>query len=458
MRSCNNINIVICTIFLATACFASAETSVADAQSIAKEAFIYAYPMLYGYKTMQEQTQDPFNGGYIGGFGQFRHYSKPSTPDDKDIVSPNNDTPYSWAWLDLRAEPWVLSVPAVPQDRYYVLQWFDLYTHNFAYVGVRSTGFDKGSYLFAGPHWDGEVPDGINKVFRSEGEFIGTLTRTSLDGPEDVPSVRAIQRQYVLQPLSEFAGGRAAMPAAELHFPPWNEEHALSPNFISYLNFLLQFTEPHPSEQELLARFADIGIGPGRTFDLAQLSEEMREALHSGVKEGLLEIETQGPKQRDSSILFGARQQLDNNYLNRAMGAYLGIYANSVEEAFYSQWTVDQEGKPLDGNNEYEIHFPEGNLPPVKFFWSVTMYDLPDRFLVANELDRYSIGDRTDGLKYGDDGSLTLYIQHEAPEGDKRSNWLPAPAGPFFMASRFYGPGEPMIDGSYNIPQCKRVP
>ena len=448
--------VAILSLFLPTINFASASPSASDARAIAKDAFIYAYPMLYGYKTMLEQTQDPFNDGYIGGFGQFRHYSIPSTPNDKDIVSPNNDTPYSWAWLDLRDEPWVLSVPAVPEDRYYVLQWFDLYTHNFAYVGVRATGFDKGSYLFTGPNWDGEVPDGISKVFRSESEFIGTLTRTSLGGPEDVPNVRAIQRQYVLQPLSEFAGGRAAMPAAKIDFPPWNEERALSANFISYLNFLLQFTDPHPSETELLKQFAKIGVGPGRSFNLRHLSTEIQEALQAGVEEGLQEIETEAPKQVDSGILFGTREHLKNNYLNRAMGAYLGIYANSVEEAFYSQWAMDQEGQPLTGEHQYQIHFPKDKLPPVKFFWSVTMYDIPDRFLVANEIDRYSIGDRTEGLEYNDDGSLTLYIQHKAPEGDKKANWLPAPAGQFFMASRFYGPGQDMIEGSYRLPLCVR--
>jgi hypothetical protein len=119
---------------------------------------------------------------------------------------------------------------------------------------------------------------------------------------------------------------------------------------------------------------------------------------------------------------------------------------------------MDQEGKPLNGQNNYEIHFEKGNLPPAKFFWSVTMYDLPDRFLVVNEIDRYSIGDRTEGLKYDDDGSLTIYVQNKMPEGEKKANWLPVPAAPFFMASRSYGPGTAMIDGSYKIPECKLVP
>jgi hypothetical protein len=139
-----------------------------EARVIAKDAFIYAYPMLFNYKTMYEQAVDPTDKTYVGGFGKFRNYSHPYGPENKDIVTPNNDTPYSWAWLDLRREPWVLTVPAVPKQRYFVFQWIDLFTYNFAYVGSRTTGNEGGHYLFAGPNWHGETPKGIDKVFRSE--------------------------------------------------------------------------------------------------------------------------------------------------------------------------------------------------------------------------------------------------------------------------------------------------
>ena len=434
----------------------SAET-VQDTKAIAKDAFIYAYAMLYNYKTLNDQTQNQFFPGYIGGFGRFRHYSESYTPADTDIVTPNNDTPYSWAWLDLRSEPWVLSVPKMPKDRYNVFQWFDLYSHNFAYVGVRATGYDSGSYLFAGPDWDGTVPKGITKVFRSEGQFIGTLTRTATKGSEDTPNVRAIQRQYVLQPLSEFAGGRAPAPAPDIHWPVWDEERVLSADFISYLNFLLQFVNPHPSEKKLLERFAHIGISPGRPFDLAKLPKETQKALQSGVEEGLKEIQAETAKTKSSVALFGTREYLENKYMRRAVGAMIGIYGNSVAEAFYNTWPLDTDGKPLDGNNKYEIRFDKGAMPPVKLFWSVTMYNLPQRLLVANEIDRYSIGDRTKGFKPAKDGSLTIYVQNEAPEGDKKGNWLPAPAGPFFIVGRFYGPKDSLVDGSYKIPSIRKV-
>ncbi len=426
---------------------AMAATNAADVTTIAKEAFIYAYPMLYNYKTMAEQTQESFSSAYIGGFGRFRHYSKTYTPDDTDIVTPNNDTPYSWAWLDLRREPWVLKVPALPKDRYNVFQWFDLYTHNFAYVGVRATGYEAGTYLFAGPHWEGTVPEGITKVFRSESDIIGTLTRTGTNGP-----VRELQQQYGLLPLSEFAGGRPPMPAPAVHWPVWNEKTALSANFISYLNFLLGFTRPHESEKVLLSRFGAIGIGPNRPFNPAALSEDTRNAIEEGVKLGLKKLEEEAAKLKGSSGLFGTREFLKNDYTKRALGAMVGIYGNSLEEAYYASPTRDNNGNPLDGNHQYELRFEKGNLPPVKLFWSFTMYRLPERLLAANEINRYSIGDRTDGLITAKDGSLTIYIQSTPPDGDKKANWLPSPKGPFSIIGRFYGPDPSLIDGTYKMP------
>jgi hypothetical protein len=253
-------------------------------RAIAKDAYLYAFAMLENYQTMYKQVIDTSAPEYVGGFGRYRHYSEPFTPDNKDIVTPNNDTPYSWAWLDLRAEPWVLSVPAVPKDRYYVCQWFDLFTHNFAYVGVRATGFDAGHYLFTGPRWQGATPPGITQAFHSETDIVGTLTRTALNGPDDVPNVKEIHSQMVLQPLSAFLKQPAPLAAAAVVFPPYDKAAASSAGFITFLNFLLQFTQPpYPSEQAMMTRFAQIGIGPGKPFDLATLDDATRQELDAGV-------------------------------------------------------------------------------------------------------------------------------------------------------------------------------
>lgn len=421
----------------------------AEATAIAKDAWIYAYPMMENYNTWYRQAADSQVPEYVGGFNKFRHYSEPFTPANKDVVTPNNDTPYSWAWLDLRAEPMVLTVPAVPKGRYYVCQFVDLFTYNFAYVGVRATGPDSGSYLFAGPSWKGETPKGIKKVFRAETEIVGTLTRTALDGPDDVANVKAIQAGMKLQPLSAFLGQPAPppAPAPAIVFPPPDKAKEASRDFIGYLNFFLQFAmPPHPSEVALRQRFERIGIGPGKSWDAAKVDPALLAAIDQGVKEGEKALQDKLAATFDSNGLFGPRDPAKNDYLTRAAAANKGLYGNSLEEAWYG-------GYVGDGARPATVHFAAGNLPPSNFFWSMTLYTLPDRFLYANEIERYSIGDRTKGLKYGADGSLTLYVSHGPPASqDAKANWLPAPAGKYSLVARIYGPKPALMSGAWKLP------
>ena len=423
-----------------------------ELQATVAEAFIYAYPMLFNYKTLHEQVLAPGSGGR---FGRFLHHARVYTPADTDIVTANNDTPYSWAWLDLRAEPWVLTMPPVPGDRYVTFQWFDLYTYNFAYVGVLSTGRAGGRFLFAGPGWDGEVPDGIDGVFRSETELIGCLGRTGLDGPDDLPNVQALQEQYTLTPLHEFAGTAPPEAPPPVDWPVWDEDRALSRDFLGYLAFLLQFCRPVPAETELLARFARAGIGAGRPFDPDALSPDQLAAIDAGVAQGQRTLADSMHATHSSIGMFGSRATLGENYLRRATAAAMGIYGNNVEEAVYIGWITDEDGEQLTGDRRYVVRFPPDALPPVRLFWSITMYALPSRLLVENPIDRYSIGDRTPGLAYGDDGSLTLTVQHGTPTG--QANWLPAPAGPFTAIFRLYGPEPSVVDGSWTQPPMQRV-
>ena len=427
-----------------------------EAKSIAADAYLYAYPMLYNYKTLYEQAIDPSFPGYVGGFNRFRHYARTFTPADTDIITPNNDTPYSWAWLDLRAEPIVVSAPASP-DRYYVMQWFDLYTFNFAYIGVRATGREAGDYLFVGPGWTGETPKGIKQIFRSETQIIGTLTRTASTGASDVEALVAMQRQYRIRPLSEYTGGKPPTPAPTYQFPGWDEARANSIGFISYLNFLLQFTSPVASEKEMLERFSKIGIGAGRAFDAATVDPQIRQAIEDGVKEGKERLNAVVAKTTSSADLFGTREFLGTDYvMRRAVGAALGIYGLSKEEAYYTPYELDGDNKPLDGSKNYVLHFSKEQVPPVKFFWSMTMYDLPARLLVENPINRYSIGSRTAGLKTNPDGSVDIYLQAKSPGGDKEANWLPTPPkGPFYTVLRLYGPQEAVTAGNWTAPQPK---
>ncbi len=428
----------------------------AEARAIAEEAWLYAYAPLQGYQTFWNQTQNKAFPGYVGGFNQFRHYSRSATPADTDIVTPNNDTPYSWAWLDLRAEPIVLSLPAVPAPRYVVNQWFDLYTHNFAYTGVRATGRGAGNYLFVGPHWQGTVPKGITKVFRAETDFVGTLTRTQLNGPDDIPALKDLQDRYKLIPLSRFSGTQPPKPAPAVNWPAWDPVKAEGIGFIGYLNALLPFMPTVPSERAMMDRFALIGIGPGRPFDPDRMDPGLRAAISQGVATAAANLRSKALAQSSSKGFFGTRQELGPDYLTyRAMGAMLGIYGNSSAEALYASQQTGPDGKLLDGRRRWVLRFPAGQLPPVSEFWSITMYTLPERLLVPNPIQRYSIGNRTQGLKLEADGSLELYLQHENPGPDKVSNWLPAPAGPFFFVARLYGPSTPALSGQWQLPSLQ---
>ena len=417
-----------------------------EVRAIAKDAWLYAFPMMESYNTWYSQAVDARSPTYVGGFNTFRHYSEAFTSANHDVVTPNNDTPYSWAWLDLRAEPIVISVPEVPKDRYYVLQCIDLFTYNCAYIGSRSTGNKAGDFLMVGPQWKGEIPPGFKKVFKSETQIVGILGRTQLNGPEDVENVRKVQAGYKLTPLSAYQGKPAPPAAPALDYPPYVKTKASSHDFISYLNFFLALAEPlHPNEVALRKRFEEIGIVSGKPWDASKVDTATVTAIDAGVKEAQATLKSKIDVTVSSNGLFGSRKALGEDYLKRATAAAMGLYGNDLAEAWYG-------GYVGDGSKLSQIHFSKDNLPPAKFFWSVTLYTLPDRFLYDNPLSRYSIGDRTKGLKYDKDGSLTLFVGHESPGSDKESNWLPAPTGKYSFVARVYGPSEAAMNGKWTLP------
>jgi hypothetical protein len=416
-----------------------------DAKAVAEEAYVFAYPMLENYRTMFVQAIDPQSKAYTGPFNQLHHATALAGPESRAVVRPNNDTLYSTAWLDLRAEPIVIGVPAIRDQRYYSVQLIDLYTHNLGYIGSRVTGFDKSYYVIAGPGWTGDKPARAASVFRSEGHLVYAIIRTAVQGPADVAAVRAIQKQYTLAPLSKFLG-RPAVKRTALEFPHFDQHRADGAGFIGYTNFLLGQLAPHPSEQALLERFATLGIGPNRRFDAARLSPEVRRAIEDGVAGARAKIAAQklGAEKNGWTLVMGAfgnRERMQGNYLVRAAAARLGLYGNDQEEALYPATQVDVNGNALDGSkNRYVIRFGKAQVPPVKSFWSMTMYGLPSQLMIANPIRRYSIGDRTSGLKSGLDGSVTIYVQTRSPGPSLETNWLPAPKGPFSLQMRMYWP------------------
>ena len=436
-----------------------------EARAIVKDAYIYGYPMVDSYRIEHAYFVDTTSPEFKAPWNQLRNIPRVFTPEDKGVPVPNSDTPYSMVGLDLRAEPLVITVPPIEKARYFSVQFIDAYTHNFAYLGSRTTGNEGGSYLIAGPGWKGEPPKGVKQVIRSETELALAVFRTQLFSPDDLDKVKQVQAGYKAQPLSAFLGKSEAKAAPQIDFikPLTPAATKTSPEFFNVLNFVLQFCPTHPSEQDLMARFARIGVGAGKNFDISQLSPEMKTAIEQGMADAWAAFagfkQQFDAKEVTAGDVFGTRAYLKNNYLYRMAAAVLGIFGNSKEEAMYPMYFADAAGSRLDGANRYTLHFAPGQLPPVHAFWSLTMYELPSQLLVANAANRYLLNSpMLTQFKRDAEGGLTLYIQNESPGQDKEANWLPAPKGPFFMALRLYWPKAEAIEGKWAAPPAKREP
>jgi len=442
----------------------AADITPEEARAIAKEAYIYGFPLVDNYRVEYAYFVDRQSPEFKAPWNQIANIPRVFTPADVAVQTPNSDTPYSWMGLDLRSEPIVLTMPPMDRkDRYFSVQLVDAYTFNFDYLGSRTTGNDGGSFLVTGPNWNGEVPKGIKKVLRSETELIILVYRTQLFDPADIGNVKNIQAGYKVEPLSAFLGTAAPKAAPTIDFikPLTPEAQKTSLDFFNVLNFALQFCPTVPSEEALMARFAKIGIGAGKTFDPSKLTPEMKTAFEQGRSDAYAAF-AEGAKQVDegkltSGDLFGTREYLENNYLYRWLGT-IGIYGNSKQEAIYPVYQLDAEGEKLSGANRYRVRFAPGQLPPVNAFWSLTMYELPASLLVANPLNRYLLNSpMLPQLKKDSDGGLTLLIQNESPGKEMEANWLPAPKGPFAMYMRLYWPKAEALEGKWTAPKLSKV-
>jgi hypothetical protein len=420
---------------------------IIEAKSIAEEGFIYGLPIVMNYAVMYEYSVDKNSGQYKAPFNHIKNEARVFTPKDTSIVTPNSDTPYSFLWMDLRAEPMVLSVPAVEKGRYYAVQLEDGNTYNYGYIGSRATGTEAGDYMVVGPDWNGATPPGIKKVFRSTTQFSVAGYRTQLFGADDMPNVQKVQAGYRAQPLSVYLKEPTTTAAAAVDFPKIDKE-MVKTNFFEYLDFALQFAPPAPEEKEIRAKLARIGVGAGKTFNFKDLPLTHKLEIGLGMKEGeakvdrYLAAEVKNINGWAVSSFFGNSAFFNGNWLLRAAGAKAGIYGNDAEEATYPLAKALPGGEPLDGSkNNYTLTFPAGQYPPVNAFWSVTMYDGKTQLLIENPINRYLINSpMLPGMKTNADGSLTLCIQNKSPGADKESNWLPAPNGEIYLVMRLYWP------------------
>jgi hypothetical protein len=448
-----------------TAAVSQDKPSAEEMSAIAKEAAVYALPMLMNYGVMYEYAVDKAGQQYKAPYNKLFSEANVFTYKDTAVVTPNSDTPYSFIWMDLRAEPMVLCVPKIEKDRYYSVQLVSQYTYNFGYIGSRATGNGAGCYAVAGPQWSGDTPKGIEKVFQSGTDFALGLFRTQLMDAADIDNVRAIQAKYSAKPLSTFLGTTAPAAPPAVDWPKINKDLAKQDPF-GYLAFLLQFAPavgPAAVEVPLRERFARIGIEAGKPYPATDLTKADKEGMKTAAAAVRKEVGSLGKQVNGWQIaegLFGDRAMMGDNYTLRAGAAVAGIFGNDSEEALYPLAKLDSDGNALDGSKaNYTLTFPADKLPPVNAFWSVTMYDGKTQLLIENPIDRYLINSpMLPDLKKADDGSLTLYIQNKEPSNpDQKTNWLPAPDGPIYMVMRLYWPKDEALKGTWEPPAVTKV-
>lgn len=437
-------------------------------QDLAAEAFVYGYPLVYDLSEVKNFVLAGMGSLAPAPFNRFAHATQLAGPHDK-FVSINNDTIYSIAQLDLAAGPLVLQVPDTG-ERYYVLQFVDAWTNNFAYVGTRATGPGPATYLLTGPDWSGSVPHGAVHI-ASPTAVASIVGRWACDGEDDLPAVAALQKALTLEPVVGEATVGTGVPDPVAEVPP---ELA----FFEKLRVWMRAFPPGPADVADQQQFAPLGL-LDEASPYVDASDELADTLIDGIAAGRERLEAASKGGRDQPVngwhvsphLFDYNVDhlglgtLDETgwkigdrakaRVQRAIAARVGLWGNHGYEAVYAQVFEDAGGAPLNGDERYTITFTE--LPPVDAFWSLTMYDTPDYYLVDNPIDRYSIGDRTPGIQPAADGSLTLHLQHDPPTDEaERANWLPAPEGDFRPMMRMYQPLPAIFDGTYVLPPIVR--
>jgi hypothetical protein len=441
----------------------------ADLKSLVSDAFFYGYPLVADLDEVVRFTQTGMGSVPAAPFNQFSHARTLAGPADT-FVTINNDTLYSIVQFDLSGGPLLLDVPD-SAGRYYVLQFIDAWTNNFAYVGERASGTSAATYLLTPPDWTGNDPDRLTEI-RFPTRVASILGRWACAGTDDLAAVHALQDKLALRPL-----GDSQHPLEGVPLPAPGVDDSLL--FFEKLRVWMAAFPPASEDQSYQERFAPLGLLNATSPYVdppSDLAQALAEGL-AGAKEKMEAFTRSGTVEKINGWMSGLHM-FDYNldffgpgtidapewkkksravaYPERALAARLGLWGNHAYEATYAQTFEDEKGRQLNGEHRYQIHFDR--LPPVEAFWSLTMYDLPNYYLIANPIDRYSVGDRTPGIEYGDDGSLTITIQHDEPDGGvERSNWLPAPEGDFRPILRMYEPGKAILDGTYEIPPITRL-
>jgi hypothetical protein len=445
-------------------------------QTLAANAYVYGYPLVYDLTEVVGQTTSAVfsTARPVNVFG---HADKLALPADA-FVSINNDTLYSIANCDVSREPLFLHLPDT-QGRYYVMQFVDAWTNNFAYLGRRATGTKEGTYLLAGPDWQGDVPDGLTLIQTPTNVFT-IVGRFAVEGEADVPAVTALQAETWLTPLGRYPDppDNSARTLGDWDIAPYDERVRDDLAFWEKLRSWMARFPPPAAERDLIESFRPLGLLEAESLYVAP-DPELAALLIEGQRAGQAMVEELAsgggipPINGWSSAIHSfdynthslgigtidaPEWRIDDRqraFATRAGAARGGLWGNHGYEAAYFMTYVDRDGQQLNGANRYRIRFD--TVPPVEAFWSITMYDMPKFYLVENPIERYSIGDRTPGLNYNADGSLDIFIQRDSPGPDKESNWLRSAARDFRPLLRAYQPGQSMLDRSYLLPPIQRI-
>jgi len=435
-----------------------------EAHAIGMDAYLYFYPLI-SMDITRRQFTNIAPGKEIGKGPMNMFINVPEYPpaDFKGVVRSNFDTLYSLAWVDLTKEPMVISAPDTG-GRYYLLPMLDMWTDVFASPGWRTTGTQPGNFLLTPPGWTGNLPAGVTQI-SAPTPYVWIIGRTKTDGPPDYDAVHKIQAGYKITPLSNWGKPPVPVetkidPSIDMKIPPKVQADTMTAGrYFAYAAELLKVNPPHITDQPMIARLKKIGIEPGKSFDFEKAEPAVRNALASVPEEAqklmawkvptLARVVNGWSMNTDTMGVYG------NYYLKRAIVAQVGLGANLPEDAVYPLNLADEAGKPLDGANQYTIHFEKGAAPPARAFWSITLYDA-DGFQVGNVLNRFAVSSWMP-FKYNSDGSLDLYFQNASPGKDKEANWLPAPKAPFNLTMRIYSPASEVLTGKWSPPQVVRT-
>ena len=430
-----------------------------EAHALGVNAYLYFYPLVtMDITRLQLTNQQPGPGSLGGPMNRFANIEAFPTADMRVVVRPNFDTLYSSGWLDLTKEPVVVSAPDTG-GRYYLLPMLDMWTNVFASPGWRTTGTGAGNFLVTPPGWSGSVPAEFTRI-DAPTPYVWIIGRTKTDGPSDYDAVHKIQAGYKITPLSQWGKEPVAPefktdPSVDMKTPPKIQVDTMpAAKYFAYAAEMLKLQPPHVTDQPIIAQLKRAGFEVGKSFDLDKADPAVKQAFESAPQDAQKLMAWKMPTL--SRVANGWGMNTDtmgvygNYYLKRALVAQLGLGANLPEDAIYPLNLVDSDGHPLDGANDYSIHFDKGQIPPVQAFWSITLYD-NDGFQVANPLNRFAVSSWMP-FKFNADGSLDLYFQNESPGADKEANWLPAPKGPYNLTMRLYAPKADALTGKWNPP------